>query len=397
MGENNKTVAVIGGKLQGLETIYLAEKAGMKTWLIDKKNQVPATGLCDRFFCFDVTKQETELIDLLKQADLILPAMENQDALDALVAIAVTHQLALAFDPHAYAISSSKRRSDCLIANKKIPAPRYFPDCEPPYVVKPSEASGSEGVRMIETKEEMEAFFTGKDRSLWVAQEFLEGPSYSIEIIGRPGAYRVYEITEIHMDETYDCKRVTAPCDLPEALVSQMEALAVRLADSVSLHGIMDVEVIEHQGRLKVLEIDARIPSQTPTVVYHATGRNEIKDLVELFHDVWPLDQEEKKRKPARHSSFLHLLVGDGKIRCLGEHIMGSSGALKLLPGFCEADEALTDYAPGSELWRGTFIHTAEDPDGLELRKKKTLESIRALMGADLPFVDSAPSRLLPK
>ena len=348
-------------------------------------------------FRSDMTKQEAELIDLLKQVDLILPATENQEALDALVAMAEDHQLSLAFDPHAYAISSSKRRSDRLMMEKKIPAPSYYPDCEPPYVVKPSEASGSEGVRMIETKEEMEAFLLGKDRSLWVAQEFLEGPSYSIEIMGRPGAYKVYEITEIHMDETYDCKRVTAPCDLSEAMVKEMETLAIRLADSVSLHGIMDVEVIEHQGLLKVLEIDARIPSQTPTVVYHTSGLNEIKDLVDLFLGAWSPDEEEKKKKPARHSSFLHLLIGDGKIRCLGEHVMGSGCALKLMAGFCEADEALTDHAPGSEMWRGTFIHTADDSNGLELRKHQTIAAIRALMGYDLPFVDSEPPKLLPK
>lgn len=397
MVENKRKIAIIGGKLQGLETVYLAKKADMETWLIDRKESVPAMGLCDRFFCFDVTKQEAELIAVLKQVDLILPAMENQEALDALVAMADSHQLSLAFDPHAYAISSSKRRSDRLMLDKNIPAPSYYPDCEPPYVVKPSEASGSEGVRMIETKEEMEAFLSGKDRSLWVAQEFLEGPSYSIEIIGRPGSYKVYEITEIHMDETYDCKRVTAPCDLSEAMVKEMETLAIRLADSVALHGIMDVEVIAHQGQLKVLEIDARIPSQTPTVVYHTSGQNEIKDLVDLFLGAWQPDEKEKKRKPARHSSFLHLLIGAGEIRCLGEHIMGGSDVIRSLSGFCEADEALTDYAPGSGMWRGTFIHTADDHDGLEFGKHQTIVAIRALMGADLPFVESEPPKLFPK
>ena len=335
------------------------------------------------------------MIHILNQVDLILPATENQEALDSLVAMAETHRFVLAFDPSAYAISSSKRRSDQLMAEKCIPAPCYYPDCDPPYVVKPSGASGSEGVRIIESTEEMETFLIGKDRSSWVAQEFLEGPSYSIEIIGRPGEYQVYEITEIHMDETYDCKRVTAPCNLPNTMADQMETLAIRLADSVSLHGIMDVEVIEHKGQLKVLEIDARIPSQTPTAVYYTSGRNEIKDLVALFLGVWP-PEEEKKRKPTRHSSFLHLMVGNGEIRCMGEHIMGGGGTLHLLPGFCEADEALTDYVPGSGTWRGTFIHSADDRDSLELRKRQTIAAIRLLMGADLPFVDSEPSKLLP-
>ena len=47
-----------------------------------------------------------------------------------------------------------------------------------------------------------------------VIQEFMEGPSYSIEIIGKPGMYRTYLVTQIHMDQRYDCKMVTAPCGL---------------------------------------------------------------------------------------------------------------------------------------------------------------------------------------
>ena len=37
--------AVIGGKLQGIEAVYLSKKAGWKTLLIDKAANVPAVGL----------------------------------------------------------------------------------------------------------------------------------------------------------------------------------------------------------------------------------------------------------------------------------------------------------------------------------------------------------------
>jgi len=41
-------VAIIGGRLQGLEAVYLAKKAGWQTLLVDKEAAVPAAGLCDR-------------------------------------------------------------------------------------------------------------------------------------------------------------------------------------------------------------------------------------------------------------------------------------------------------------------------------------------------------------
>ena len=37
-------IAVVGGKLQGVEAVYLAKKAGWKTLVIDKNPDVPAAG-----------------------------------------------------------------------------------------------------------------------------------------------------------------------------------------------------------------------------------------------------------------------------------------------------------------------------------------------------------------
>jgi len=48
-------VAVVGGKLQGVEATYLAHKAGWEVRVVDKNDQVPASGLCDSFVQADVT------------------------------------------------------------------------------------------------------------------------------------------------------------------------------------------------------------------------------------------------------------------------------------------------------------------------------------------------------
>lgn len=45
-------IAVIGGKLQGVEVVYLALKAGFKTLVIDKDPHVPASKICDQFLQF---------------------------------------------------------------------------------------------------------------------------------------------------------------------------------------------------------------------------------------------------------------------------------------------------------------------------------------------------------
>ena len=417
-----KTVAIIGGKLQGVEAVYLAKKAGMKSLLIDKNPMAIASGFCDEMGVFDVLKKEPQLIELLKKADFILPALEVDEVHDALLEISEQYGFKLAFDKDAYAITSSKRRSDELMRKHMIPAPKHFTSvrelqdaseaqvvCDA-YIIKPSEESGSVGVSRVETVEEVRAFLSKTDNhESWVVQEYLEGRSYSIEVLGTPGLYRTYEITEIHMDDEYDCKMVTAPCfisdstnsareELFDSAKAEFSKLAIRLAELVKLHGIMDVEVIDHNGTLKVLEIDARIPSQTPMAVYHSSGVNLLSELaditlngkftsemaetnkdasertetVEVTNVGLEISQTTSKKTTMRkYTAIEHYLIDETGVHHKGEGIMGESNPLVYRENFFGADEALTDYDEKKSVWRATFINSAESEE--ELTQKRTL------------------------
>jgi len=371
-------VAIVGGKLQGTEAAYLARKAGMESLLIDLNENAPAAGLCDQFLCCDVTQESAELIRALNGVDFILPANENASVLEALDRLAAKYQFTLAFDKDAYAISSSKLLSDRLFHENGIPAPRYYPDGKAPYIVKPSGSSGSEGVRRFETEEELKRFLQSVPAGEWVAQEFLSGPSYSIEVIGKPGNYRTYEITQIHMASDYDCKRVTAPCPIARDQEEDFRRIAVRLAELVKLTGIMDVEVIDDGSGFKVLEIDARIPSQTPTVVYHTSGVNFMEELAELFcHG--GLSGKAQNQETKKFCSYEHLMIQEGKITEHGEHIMGEGGILTLRENFFGADEVISDFTDGKTPWRGTFINWADTEEELSRKRKNMMLALLGL------------------
>ena len=367
-------VAIVGGKLQGTEAVYLAGKAGMKSLLIDKKENTIASGLCDEFALFDVRKKEKALIDLLKTADFILPAMENKEALLALCEIAQEYQMKLAFNMHAYTISSSKLITDHLLSKNKIPVPQYYPYGKQQYIIKPSGESGSTGVRLTNSAVEVEEFLAAQSNSKeWVIQEFLEGSSCSIEVIGMPGNYRTYKITEIHVDQDYDCMRVTAPCSVTEEQRQQFEDLGCRLAELVSLHGIMDVEVIDNGDLFKVLEIDARIPSQTPTAVYHSSGMNQLEELADIVlyggfrHPV--VDVE-------RCCIYEHFRINKNGCFPGGEHIMSGARPLTLRSDFFGADEVLSDYDEAHDEWCGTFINWANTAKELERKRNNMLKML---------------------
>ena len=368
------TVAVVGGRLQGIEAVYLAKKAGFHSLLVDKDPKAPASGLCGEVGIFDVLKKGRPLIDFLKKADFILPALENDEVHGALLEISEEHGLKLAFDIQAYAISSSKLKSDRLMRERRVPAPRYFPDCGGPYIVKPSGESGSAGVFRAETEDEVRRFLAKADAPFdWIVQEYLAGPSYSIEIIGFPGTYRTYEVTEIHMDEDYDCKMVTAPCLISGRKKEEFSEIAVSLANMVGLSGIMDVEVIDHDGELKVLEIDARIPSQTPTAVYHSSGANLLSELAGIaVSGKFPEDSPKKQR----FAAVEHYLIDETGAHGKGEHIMGEGGPLTYREKFFGADEALSDYSDGRVPWRGTFINSGETVEELNQKRSEMLHML---------------------
>ncbi|AET67269.1 pyrrolysine biosynthesis protein PylC [Desulfosporosinus orientis DSM 765] len=345
-------VAVVGGKLQGVEAVYLAKKAGWEVVLVDKNDWVPAAELCDQFCNLDVTKV-VEWIPVIKSVDLVIPALENQEALDSLVRSSHYTKVPLLFDKEAYGISSSKLESNKMFARTGVPAPTPWPECGYPIIVKPSGASGSEGVHKIRSAAEFQSVF-GKGLTDWVIEEYLEGPSYSLEVIGYAGFYKVLQITELHMDKDYDCKRVIGSGVISPELREKFEQIGLTLAGNLKLNGIMDIETILHKNELKVLEIDARLPSQTPISVYHATGVNMLEILGQAFVQGEPWQDFDIQEQNG--VIFEHIHVSNDSLEVCGEHIMADAGPLHVYPDFFGAHEVLSNYIPGKTDWVATLI-----------------------------------------
>lgn len=362
-------IVVLGGKLQGVEATYLAHQAGWEVTLIDKDILAPATGLCDKFYHLDITGDEEELARIIKGANLIIPAIEDKKVLKCLSQVAENTSIPLAFDMSAYDISASKQKSDLLFAEQDIPAPVYWPKSNFPVIVKPSDSSGSQGVRKISDSLELSSFLRTKkaDKDNLIIQEFMEGPSYSLEVMGCKGKFITLQTTDLHMDKQFDCKRVLAPTSLEPGLESKFRDIGVKIAQAINLTGIMDVEVINHKGTLKVLEIDARLPSQTPTAVFKSSGIN----MLEHLFDIYVRGQLPDTPASLTNKAVLyeHIKVSGEGLETLGEHIMATAGPLRFRENFFGADEAITNFDGQRTSWVATLIVTGID--GKEVWEKR--------------------------
>jgi pyrrolysine biosynthesis protein PylC len=203
-------IAVVGGGLQGVEVAYLSKKAGWEVMVLDKNSDPPAKGLVDYFVQVDVCRMD-QASGYLEKADLVLPALENDKALETLALWQKSANTPLCFDLKSYNLSSSKKRSNNLFTRLGIPKPLDWPECGFPIVVKPSLGSGSQGVRIISSEVEWvelvkEPLVQGQLlEEKWVIEEYVNGPSYSLEIIGSPGNYKTLQVTELYMDSDYHC------------------------------------------------------------------------------------------------------------------------------------------------------------------------------------------------
>jgi len=353
-------LAVVGGKLQGIEACYLAGKAGFDPVLIDRRVGAPAAGLAVENHVFDIRDDIDRTCRVLTSCDAVLPACEDQAALDWLGYYMPRWEVPLLFDLGAYLVTSSKVASNDLFEELDVPRPRPWPACGFPAVVKPSQASGSEGVRVVDGMSELEearrALETGGYEV--VVEEFVAGPSLSIEVMAWNGRAEPLLATGLEFDTAYDCKRVTAPVAAPPAVLESLADSVRRVAEALHLSGIMDLEVMVAGGEAKCIEIDARLPSQTPAAVRHAYDVNLVEMLVEAFLQgrVRPVSRE-----PRRGAVYQHVRVADGRIAVVGEHVMGTARPLRLVEGFHGADEAMTDWHAGDREWVATLITHGRD------------------------------------
>ena len=124
--------------------------------------------------------------------------------------------LPLLFDFDAYAGDAVEARLQRAVraarraASAALAAPAGFPA-----VVKPSVGSGSTGVRLVVSEPglALARAALAAEGAQAVVEEFVAGPSLSIEVIALGGEALTLLPTFLEFDAAYDCKRVVAPVD----------------------------------------------------------------------------------------------------------------------------------------------------------------------------------------
>ncbi|KAF5066728.1 N5-carboxyaminoimidazole ribonucleotide synthase [anaerobic digester metagenome] len=368
-------IGIIGGALQGMEATYLSTKAGYETLVLDRRKDAPALSLADETLVVDVEKDRGSALKALADCDVLLPANEEIGALRTITEMAKRAGVPLLFDLDAYTVSESKIRSNELLQRLGVPIPRKWPSCGFPVVVKPSTGSGSCGVAKASSEEEMSRMVRRlrEEGSQPVVEEYVNGPNISIEVVGNGENFTPYVITEIVLDDNYDCKRVYSPYRSSDPVHEEFTKCAVETARALKIKGIMDMEAIVVDGKPRVLEIDARIPSQTPAAILHSHEINLVKEMVEAMNG---RPRKSFVSQKARASVYEHVRIDGGVMRSCGEGAFAGVHSPRIIRGIFGADEMITDYRPGTKTWVATIMISADDRGSLLKRRVDCLNRI---------------------
>jgi len=384
-------IAIVGGALQGMEAVLLAKAAGYETVVLDRKTTAPAMSLCDEALNIDPTKEPDKALEVFRGCDAVIPACEEMDLLETLDSMRSRMDAPLLFDLKSYNISSSKNRSNEIMESVGVPLPKKWPECGFPAIVKPASQSGSIGVTVAmnddDVQKGLEIVRSLNDEP--VMQEFVHGKSVSIEVIGNGKTARSYVTTEVCLDSNYDCKMVRCNPDIMSEADCQLFAdIGKDVAEAIGLNALMDVEAILTPKGLRVLEIDARIPSQTPAAIEAATGINLLEELTTTA-----LGKPRNRVSTGGCSVYRHVFMKDGRLRSSGEKVFGHVKNPRFAPGLFGSDNCITDYESGKDEWYATLITKGRTEKEADERAAACIEKILDECSIE-EFLDGTPEMI---
>ncbi len=369
-------ICIVGGKLQGMEAAYLAGKAGYEVMLIDKAPEPPAAALADEFYRMDVLKDLEATKTAFRRAAAVLPALEDEAALATIVRASRKAGVPCMHDEGAFLKTSRKDAFSELCRVWGLPQPARYPMAKFPMIVKPVVGSGSRGVALVRNRAEMQNA-VGEDSSKWMIQECVNGIFLSLELLGMNGEAMPFQVTCLEFDETYGCKRVLAPSGIGDGIRDRIEEIGDKLVKGLDLKGVTDLQVAlrSDNSSLDVIEANARLPSQTPTVVFHSAGEN----LVALLADIFINSRLPKINKHQEKGViYQHLLFGDGTVRVAAEHNIAHATGLRIETNFHGADEAITNLPQegSAKGYVATLIIVDSDLSRAKIRMEEATESL---------------------
>ncbi|MFJ6718184.1 MULTISPECIES: ATP-grasp domain-containing protein [unclassified Streptomyces] len=155
-----------------------------------------------------------------------------------------------------------------------------------PLMAKPVWDSTSMGIRPLRSPADLDAYIATPPEVSTVVEEVVEGELCSVDIVGRPGSYRVLPLcwtgrAGAEPVFTFADLRWCGPRAEADAAFADVARTLVSLCGRLGVHGSVNVDMVHTGGRFVILEINPRIGGAT-TLSCAASGTNTFTTLADM-------------------------------------------------------------------------------------------------------------------
>lgn len=314
-----KKIVIIGANSFQNRLILKAKEMGCETHVFAWKCGDIGENTADHFYPISIVEKERILAECKKIKPQAIASIASD--LAVLTVNYIARNLGLtANSEKCDMISTNKYEMRKALKKAGIPVPTFFRvetaeevdgilDFSNPWIVKPTDRSGSRGICKVTKYEELNsAVKIAKDQSFEnaaIVEEFIEGKEYSAECISYNGIHYLLAVTEKfttgvpHFIETGHLQPALISSEqkrkLEEDVFTALNALDIR-------YGASHTEFkIQNDGSVRIIEIGARMGGDCigSDLVMMSTGNDFVKMVIDVAAGKEPEIHVCEKPRPA--------------------------------------------------------------------------------------------------
>jgi biotin carboxylase len=370
LGKENITLSdsyliILGAGPQQIPAFKVASRLGLKTLAVDYNPEAKAIKFADKFLLASVKNKE-ECLDKLKRLSLRYTGVitSGVEVSPVVSAIAREFNLIGTSEEVAYNTTNKCARST-ILREAGLPIPKFeimsafsSPPINYPFVIKPSDNSGSRGVRIVDSEKKWstayyEAHSLSSDGRV-IIEELLYGNEISIEGFVLNGKMIVTDFSDRNYIRGYYPYFMedgsSSPTRLEPSTVAEAKKVFSQAAEAIGVNaGPSKGDLIVTKEGVKVLEVNSRLAPAFSMSTPLTTGVDILEATIRWATGM-PVPRsifQPEFHKAMAHRYYFHK---GGRIT----KIEGTEG-LKDQPGVKEV-VFLSDFAVGDILEPPTYI-----------------------------------------
>lgn len=326
MNENSKNLAIIGASYLQLPLIRKAREMGYTAHVFAWKANDPGETEADYFYPISIVEKEKILEECRKIGICGICSIASDLAMLTVNYVAEKLELP-ANSAECTKISTNKYEMRQAFARHNVPSCQsqliadeedlrqiLEEDLSFPKIVKPTDRSGSRGIFLVHTAQELsdavqEAVRCSFEKKVLV-EDYIEGEEYSVEYISQNGKHHLLAVTQKlttgapHFIETGH----NEPSGLDERMIGRVSEVIEQALDALQITtGASHSEIrIDEQENIRIIEIGGRMGGDCigSHLVEHSTGYDYVRMVIECAVGE-PIDFERKSSVSDAHVRFI--------------------------------------------------------------------------------------------